>query len=467
MKQLILSFILMLLPLAASADDSGSCGGNVTYNYVEATQTLTISGTGTMYNYITSSPPWESYKSSIIKVVINEGVKSIGYNAFNQCSGLISITIPMTLTSIDKFAFSGCSNLTSVHITNLESWFNISFSMYNSNPLSVAHHLFLNGDEIKDLVIPSSVTNIGYRAFEGCSGLTSVTIPENVKSIGSCAFSECGHITTVTIQEGLTTIGSSAFYMCSNLTSITIPESVTSIESGAFHYCSSLTSATIPKSVTIIEENTFRICRSLTNVSLPEGLKQIKKEAFCGCKALESIMIPASVEYIYAEAFDGCSKLKEVKALPENPPFLFENAFSNYDDITLKMPKASEEAYMTTSPWDKFGSYQTLTGEDITKKKCAKPTITFENGVVHFACETEDVTYKYNISGASSGEGNDIGLASITVSVYATKSGYEDSDTTTLDIATSGIRGDVDGNGEVNVADHVELSKIIMGENQE
>ena len=128
------------------------------------------------------------------------------------------------------------------------------------------------------------------------------------------------------------------------------------------------------------------------------------------------------------------------------------------------MPKESQEAYMTTSPWDKFGSYQTLTGDDIVKKKCSRPTITYENGTLHFACETADVTYKYDIAGLSSGEGNDVSLTSIKVSVYAMKSGYEDSDATTMEIATGGIQGDVDGNGVVNVADHVKLSEILMNQ---
>lgn len=112
------------------------------------------------------------------------------------------------MTRFGDGAFVGCDELTSVHISDLEAWFKISFG---SNPLSPAYHLYLNGQEIKDLVIPNSVSSIGDFVFQGCCGLSSVTIPNTV-----------------------TTIGIGAFYGCSGLTSITIPNSVTSIGIGAF-----------------------------------------------------------------------------------------------------------------------------------------------------------------------------------------------------------------------------------------
>ena len=97
-----------------------------------------------------------------------------------------------------KYKYQYCSGLTSVHVFDLEAWCNIFFISHYSNPLSYAHHLFLNGVEIKDLVIPNSVTNIGQFAFVGCSGLTSVTIPNSVTSIESGTFSWCSKIENIT-----------------------------------------------------------------------------------------------------------------------------------------------------------------------------------------------------------------------------------------------------------------------------
>ena len=210
MKKQLLFLLMMFLPMMAWADDNGSCGDNVTYIYEEATQTLTISGTGAMQNYRYTngnnySTPWNSYKTTIVKVVVEEGVTSIGNYAFAGCSGLTSVTIPNSVTSIGNYAFFECSGLTTVNIFDIAAWCKITFAFaeFISNPLYYAHHLFLDGVEIKDLVIPNSVTSIGGSAFYGCTSLTSVTIPNSVTSIGGYAFSNCKNLMTVIskIQE--------------------------------------------------------------------------------------------------------------------------------------------------------------------------------------------------------------------------------------------------------------------------
>ena len=152
MKKQLLLLISMLLPMVAMADDSGSCGTNVTYTYVSSTGTLTIQGSGAMTDYhYDDDVPWYSYRKDIKTVVIKDGVTSIGYHAFSYCSGLTSIEIPNSVTSIRYGAFYNCSGLTSIEI-------------------------------------PNSVTSIGDWAFDGCSGLTSIEIPNSVTSIGVQAF---------------------------------------------------------------------------------------------------------------------------------------------------------------------------------------------------------------------------------------------------------------------------------------
>ena len=140
--------------------DSGSCGENVTWT-LTADGTLTISGTGAMTDYTYDSrSPWYSCRTYIKRVVMQQGVTSIGDHAFWDCSGLTSVTIPDGVTSIGDSAFSGCTALTSV-------------------------------------TIPGSVTSIGGGAFSGCTGLTSVTIPDSVTSIDGYAFSGCDSLTDV------------------------------------------------------------------------------------------------------------------------------------------------------------------------------------------------------------------------------------------------------------------------------
>ena len=130
--------------------------------------------------------------SNLTSVTIPNSVTSIGSSAFYDCSGLTSVTIPNSVTSIGEYSFSGCSGLKKVIVPDIAAWCGISFSGAFSNPLYYAGHLYSDETtEITNLIIPNSVTSIGSRAFEGCSGLTSVTIPNSVTSIGAYAFSGC------------------------------------------------------------------------------------------------------------------------------------------------------------------------------------------------------------------------------------------------------------------------------------
>mgnify|MGYP003300868576 CR=1 FL=1 len=173
--------------------------------------------------------------SVLTSVTIGNSVTWIGEDAFYGCSGLTSVHIPNSVTSIGYRAFCDCSGLTSVHISDIAAWCNIDFLSTDSNPLYYAHHLYLNGEEVKDLVIPNSVTSIGKRAFQYCYGLTSVTIPNSVTSIRYEAFRRCYGLTLVTIPNSVTSIGIRAFRDCSELLDVyCYAEKVPSTQSNAF-----------------------------------------------------------------------------------------------------------------------------------------------------------------------------------------------------------------------------------------
>ena len=357
---LCLCMLLTLLPvnaLAAETVSSGSCGSNLTWE-LDSDGTLTISGTGEMNYYNT---PWESNRSEIKKVILKngvtsigdyafrdcsnmtsvtipKGVKSIGSRAFYNCSSLTSVTIPDSVTSIGSYAFGACNNIKEVHITDIAAWCKISFwhetnSSNPSNPFAYAYNLYLNGTLVTDLVIPNSVTSIRPYAFYGCSSLTSVTIPNSVTSIGDRTFEGCSSLTSVTIPNSVTDIWERAFSCCSSLTSITIPNSVTGIADDAFEGCSSLTSVTIPNSVTSIGVSAFSGCSSLTNITIPNSVTDIGGDAFEGCSSLTNITIPNSVTSMGYCAFEGCSSLTSI-TIPNSLTSIREHAFSGCSSLT-------------------------------------------------------------------------------------------------------------------------------------
>lgn len=145
-----------------------------------------------------------------IKVTLN-GVATIGTYAFYNGTPT-SITMSESVTKIEENAFSGCSGLTKVNISDLNAWFNISFSgSSTSNPLYYAHHLYLNNTELTEITIPSSITKINANVLAGASAITSVTIPNSVTSIGSNAFENCTSMTRIYIPSSVTTISASSY----------------------------------------------------------------------------------------------------------------------------------------------------------------------------------------------------------------------------------------------------------------
>lgn len=161
------------------------------------------------------------------------------YQAFLGCSGLTSLTIPSGMMVIEDY-FEDCNSLTAVNISDLTGWCNIKFA---SNPLYSAHHLYLNGREIKDLVIPDGITSIKRYAFDGCTSLTSVTIPDGVTTINEAAFRNCTGLTHAIIRYDVYNIGKDAFLNCSNLASVVIGEAqgwVMYLGPNAFGNCTAL-----------------------------------------------------------------------------------------------------------------------------------------------------------------------------------------------------------------------------------
>ncbi len=399
-KKLSIIFVIavfsLAVPVIASAATSGNCGANgdnVTWT-LDDEGTLTISGEGDMEDYYNYGAPWYNSRSSITKVVIEQGVTSIGNNAFEDCSsltsviipesvtsignrafygcsGLASVTIPNSVTSIGEHAFLSCSSLDSVYISDLEAYLNIDFGDEYANPMYYADKLYLNGKRVTGTVkIPAGVTKIPYCAFDGCDGIKSVEIPDNITSIGGYAFYNCAGLTNFIIPDSVTSIGESAFSGCSQCNVyykdsyrkfITILNG-TSDSSNSILHCSDLTAINWGKcgnsvawfcddegAMTISGEGDmkdyshdfsdlsdapwYNSHSSIAKVVIEQGVTSIGSLAFFGCNGLTNITIPDSVIRIGMDAFSHCSSLTSV-TIPDSVTSIGDYAFSDCSGLT-------------------------------------------------------------------------------------------------------------------------------------
>ena len=341
-----------------------------------------------------------------------------------------------------------------------------------------------DNEYIGNVVIPSTVvyqgstykvTSIGYCAFEECIYLTSVSIPNSVKSIGTKAFLNCNEITKITIGKGVASIGEYAFCGCSILKSISLPNNITAISSYAFQNCKALTSFVIPNSVTSIGRYAFSGANRLNSIFIPDNVTSIGDGAFSGCIKIGYIVLGKSVKNINDGSFAQCKELSSVYCLAENVPTTNKDAFygSGIDEVSLRVPEASLNKYSNTVPWKNFGRKRALDVSTIpVMPTCAKPAISLVDGKIQFSCETEGVDYISEVTVSDDNTYFDDNIATPTkfeVSVYATKTGYINSETATAEFNISNdiiMSGDVNNDGKVNVADHVKLSEIIMNQKE-
>lgn len=261
-------------------------------------------------------------ESKINDIALPNSVTTIGKYAFMNCKGLTEFAVPNSVTDIGIAAFYGCENIVRVITSSIEAWCAIHFESWASDPVYYAGHLFLNDQEIINLVIPETIDNINYLTFAYCTGIKSVMIPNSVTAIGDEAFWGCTSMTNVLIPNSVTRIGRAAFSNCTVLTDVTIPNSVTTIGGAAFEGCSALTDFVLPNSVTEMGGNVVDYCAGLMSITVEDGnpvydsrdncnaiIETATNTLISGCK---NTMIPRSVNSIASFAFCGSVNLTSI-----------------------------------------------------------------------------------------------------------------------------------------------------------
>ena len=383
-RRLLVALVAMILPLLARAaetivvvdgikyaiKDSGPLEAEVS-GYSEVSESVVIPESITVnnVNYIVTSIGKKAFYActKMKSIVIPNSVTLIGASAFSgelyaisdaicyKEMSLHSITIGSGIKKIDYNAFNGCYNLSSVYISDLEAWLNIEYEEKNEyiyyegnerrigNPLQYAEHLYLNGEEIRDLVISDNITSIGKGAFYGFKGFISVKIGNGIESISEKSFCGCSSLISVIISDKITSIGNSAFSGCKKITSVIIGDGVNKIEDGAFGGCSNLTSISIGTGLKYVGMDAFYGCEKLDTVNVSDLSAWCKitfydnplktaKHLYLNGKETKDLIIPDDVTNIGYQAFKGFSGIKTL-AVSDNVASISGSAFSDCDEL--------------------------------------------------------------------------------------------------------------------------------------
>lgn len=369
---------------APTSNLTTQCGDSL--YWMLADSTLTIAGSGMMYDYSTSAPaPWSTLKNSFHTLVLPQGLTNIGDNAFSDCAALQAVAIPTTVTNIGAAAFQNCTALTTVLIpegvqhlednafkgcsalatvyAQAQTLPTLGIAAFNSKPVCYVPTGQLSayqasdwanfatniteqdkkcGDNLYYLFADSTLTIVGtgemsYSSLPWTSSqIARAFLPDGLKSIYSSAFNS-SKLTSISLPNTLTTINYRAFSSCSKLTSIVLPDSVTSIGQEAFYYSG------IYNSTANWENGALYIGNYLiaTNSNLPttytikEGTRVIADYTFYGKNSsLTSVTIPESVVAIGNYAFCNCSNITYIR-IPNTVKSIGNYAFSNCSQLAF------------------------------------------------------------------------------------------------------------------------------------
>ena len=269
---------------------------------------------------------------TLSSVDIPDNVTTIGEQAFGSCLALQSITIPASVRQVASRAFAECQSLLYVQTPDIEAWLGITFADQYANPLAMAHRLLADGHDVAALVVPGNLDAVKPYAFTDCYSLRSVTFEDGVRTIGTYAFSSCVNLASVTLPSTLTSMGSKALTGCASLTAIEVPEGVGELSGSLFSGCTALASVTLPTTLTSIASSAFADCSALTDLVVPDAVTTIGEKAFNGCNSLRNIVLPASLTQLGTSAFESCGALTAV-TIPDGVEEIKTQTFARCNNL--------------------------------------------------------------------------------------------------------------------------------------
>lgn len=283
---------------------------------------------------------------TVVRVFIPDSITTVGASAFWSCGQLKTVKIGSGITKINSNAFQFCDNLAKVdYAANTAKWCGITFGNQYANPLYYGRNLYMDGELLTEISIPSTVKAVNTAAFYGCSA-SSVTLHSKLTTIGNMAFAGCENLTEISIPNSVTSLGDTAFRDCTALKKVSVGNGITKLGINVFLNCgqieyteygnalylgnstngnvmligaknTEITSCTIAETCKLIASDAFRNCASLNEIVIPENITIVSEGAFRDCTALKRVEWNATkatsvTSTIAAAPFKGCSEIDEI-----------------------------------------------------------------------------------------------------------------------------------------------------------
>ena len=454
--------------------------------------------------------------SGLTSLEIPNSVTSLGESSISRCTGLEYVVIPNSVTNVDYGVFGRCSGLKTVNLSHNLNY--IGIAMFGSctslstieipnSVTEIRQEAFTDCPSLKTIAIPNSVTKIGSMAFQSCSALETIYIGEGVVNMGGRAFNNCQSLTDVYYYATSLPETDVELFPESQITKITlhVPASAVNIFKSADPWKNFKEIKPIeeesskPVDYTVVNYNvdkmsngnpySYRLNFGIIENDLIQtlGISQEQFEANYSfdCDAriftqyyMDGGVIKACSSQEANHANDELGKIKIIfNAENDQDSFIqwevrageMSNYISNLggNAANLRRYIKFHKTGSIDGPDDVYVSLSPAGLDDVSYPQCAKPTIAFQNGEILFGCETEGVEYVYTCTTPAStpqSTGRKFTPSTqYTIRVYAKKNGYLDSEPVTQEIDVRGLKGDVNDDGEVDIADAVKIVNLVVG----
>ena len=307
-------FNMPVLETVSLPDTISSVGANVFANPGKKVMATFRGVDGTI-----DASVYDGKTSGICYLYIEDGIKSIGQNAFANSDTIQGVVIVNT-DMIGNRAFYQGTALNYVEISCCDTIDDYAFSdcpamkrLYIDSVVNINDYAFYNDIAIDDIVINQNLVNIGSHAFDSCKLIPKVKLPNTVRNIGAYAFYDCNSMKSINIPVGVDKINEYTFFGCASLLSIDLPNTVKSIGDYAYYGCVLVNDLSLGNAVESIGAYAFYNCNKVKEILLPDSLKSIGNYAFRSCSSITEITIPDSVTQLGDCVFYACTGLERAE----------------------------------------------------------------------------------------------------------------------------------------------------------